>query len=313
MLALEQIPLNLASIKKAPNRSSPKLSKWKDKIHCMDCREGLDNLPESSIDLVVTDPPYFLDRMDSNWNDKSLARSKKRAGVVGGLPIGMKFDPAQANRLHEFYREVSKKILRVLKPGGFFLSFSQPRLSYALAQGVHEADFEIRDIYTWHYRNKAQFKAFSQDHFVDRMNMPDSKKQRIKQSMQGRKTPQLRPQSELIIMAQKPRDGTFVENWQKWQTGLIDAEQRLNGFVPSTVMAVDKPSREKYNSHLTVKPVPLLNHLIQVFSLEGQCVLDPFIGSGTTAISSIMTKRNWIGFEIEPSYVEIANRRIASL
>ncbi len=279
----------------------------------MDCREGLDQLPKNSIDLVVTDPPYFLDRMDADWHDKSLNQSKKRAGVVGGLPVGMKFDPAQADRLREFYHDVSKKVLRVLKPGAFFLSFSQPRLSYALAQGVHETGFEVRDIYTWHYRNKAQFKAFSQNHFVDRMNISTSEKNRIKDSMAGRKTPQLRPQSELIIMAQKPREGTFVENWQKWRTGLIDAEQRLNDLVPSTVMDVDKPSREKYNSHLTVKPVPLLNHLIQVFSSKGQCVLDPFIGSGTTAISSMITGRSWIGFEIESSYVEIAKRRIASL
>ncbi len=293
------------------SRPAPPLRRWEGKIHCVDCREGLDCLPENSIDLVVTDPPYFLDRMDSGWDDRSLARSKKKAGAVGGLPVGMKFSPVQAARLGAFYREVSVKLLRVLKPGGFFLSFSQPRLSYALAQGVDEAGFEVRDIYTWHYRNKAQFKAFSQDHFVDRMEVSAREKRRIKDSMRGRKTPQLRPQSEMIVMAQAPREGTFVENWRKWQTGLIDAGQRLNGRLPSTVMAVDKPRKERFNAHLTVKPVALLDHLIRVFSLEGQYVLDPFIGSGSSALAAIGAGRKWLGFEIEPSYVEIAKRRIA--
>jgi DNA modification methylase len=277
-------------------------------IRCGDCLEVMPTMAENSVHMVLTDPPYFLDGLDSGWS-KGAGKTPMATGSVGGLPVGMKFEPAQADRLREYYRSVSKEVMRVLKPGGFFLSFSQPRLSFAMAQAVHESGFEVRDIYTWHYTAKAQAKAFSQDHFIDRMDIPEKEKSKLKASMQGRKTPQLRPQSELIVMAQKPREGTFVENWKKYQIGLVDTRETLDGTTPSTVMLVEKPKKDKFNDHLTVKPIKLIEHLIRVFSCEGQTIFDPFLGSGTTAIAAKKSKRNCIGIEINPDYVEIANKR----
>jgi len=62
----------------------------------------------------------------------------------------MKFDPKQGIELQNFYTKVSKKLYKVLKPGGFFLSFSQPRLSHRMAIAMENAGFEIRDMYAWH-------------------------------------------------------------------------------------------------------------------------------------------------------------------
>jgi site-specific DNA-methyltransferase (adenine-specific) len=62
--------------------------------------------------------------------------------------------------------------------------------------------------------------------------------------------------------------------------------------------------------HPTQKPVALFEYLIKTYTDEGEVVLDNCIGSGTTAIACINTNRNFIGFEIEKEYVEIANNRI---
>ena len=82
-----------------------------------DCLDLLRELPESSIDFIVTDPPYFLDQLGDEWNDKNIVRNIKKAGAVGGLPVGMKFDKQQGRRLERFFFQVSNEAIRVLKPG----------------------------------------------------------------------------------------------------------------------------------------------------------------------------------------------------
>ena len=64
------------------------------------------------------------------------------------------------------------------------------------------------------------------------------------------------------------------------------------------------------NTHPTVKPIKLLSWLIKLVSKEGDIVLDPFIGSGTTAVACILLKRNFIGIEKEEDYCKIAEARI---
>ena len=64
------------------------------------------------------------------------------------------------------------------------------------------------------------------------------------------------------------------------------------------------------NNHPTVKPIALFEWLIKLVTREGQTVLDPFLGSGTTAISAHNTGRKCIGIEKEGEYIEIAKRRV---
>ncbi|SFA86485.1 MULTISPECIES: site-specific DNA-methyltransferase [unclassified Bacillus (in: firmicutes)] len=65
--------------------------------------------------------------------------------------------------------------------------------------------------------------------------------------------------------------------------------------------------------HPTQKPVKLLEHLIRIHSNENDLVLDPFMGSGTTAVASINMNRSFIGFEINSEYVEISNMRTENI
>ena len=275
-----------------------------------DCLDKLPEIEPESVHLVVTDPPYFLDGLDAKWR-KGGADAVKGTGAVGGLPVGMKFDPEQGRRLQVFMGRCGAFMFEAMKPGSFAAVFSQPRLSHRMAAGLEDAGFEIRDLLAWHFTRRAQFKAFSMDHFVDRMDIPAEKKKSMKLSMKGRKTPQLRPQFEAVILAQKPREGTFVENWMAHETGLMDVSASLDGTVPNTVMAVEKPVGQ--NGHLTPKPVLLCEHLIRLFSKPGQIVLDPFLGSGTTAVAAMRTGRSCSGIEINGEYVRMAEERLKAL
>ncbi len=278
-----------------------------------DCREVLADLADESVHLVLTDPPYFLDRLDDGWRPDGIERSRQSAGVIGGLPVGMKFDREQARKLQAFLEPVAVEMLRILKPGGFLLLFAAPRLYHRAAVAVEDAGFEVRDAFAWRFTKKAQFKAFTMEHFVKRRGdmTPEEKAEALK-TLDGRRTPQLRPQFEAILCAQKPREGTFVDNWLAHRTGLIDPRHSLTARVPETVMTVEKEAKGRCNGHLTPKPVKLCEHLIRLFSAEGQTVLDPFVGSGTTCLAARRTGRRSIGIDVNPDYIKIACTRLES-
>ena len=273
-----------------------------------DSRHVLRTLEPESVHLVITDPPYFIDGLDSGWR-KGVPNPTKSTAIAG-LPVGMKFDPQQGKALQSFMEQIGSDMLKVLMPGSFAVVFSQPRLTHRMAAGLEDAGFEIRDLYAWHFTNKTQFKAFTMDHFIDKMDGSSEYKAELKVSMKDRRTPQLRPLFESVILAQKPKQGTYIDNWQEHETGLIDASQLLDGHVPSTLMTVEKPNKEYFNNHLTVKPVKLMAYLIRLFSKQGQVVLDPFLGSGTTAIACFYEDRSCIGIEINTDYVDVTKRRL---
>lgn len=276
-------------------------------IENVDCRLGVANLDDNTVSLILTDPPYFIDGMGENWNTKKL-RKRVKPGVIGSLPAGMKFTPQQGKDLENFLYPIAIDWMRVLRPGGFCLVFSQNRLAHRAAIALENAGFEIRDTILWRYEGQA--KAFTQDHFVRKSNLADNEKRRLIQKLDGRKTPQLKPQGETIVLAQAPKEGTFVENWDKWETGLIDVSNPLidSTKFPGTVISVPK-AKERYG-HMTAKPVALLRHLIRIFSTSKSLVLDPFAGSGSTGVACIQEQRNFLGFEIECDMSDIAQQRL---
>lgn len=72
-----------------------------------------------------------------------------------------------------------------------------------------------------------------------------------------------------------------------------------------------KHNHPEKTDHPCQFPVKLVERLILALSNENQNILDPFMGSGTTAVACINTNRNWIGFEVSSEYCEIAEKRIA--
>ena len=239
--------------------------------------------PPDSISLILTDPPYFIHKMDKDWDHQQLAAAIK-PGVIKGLPAGMKFDKKQGAALYEFMHPIAAQWLTVLKPGGFCLCFSQPRLAHKMTSALEDAGFEIRDQLAWRYEGQA--KAFSQDHFIRRQNLSPARRREILAALGGRKTPQLKPQMQLIVLAQKPREGTFVDNWLRYRTGLIDphAPVLVPESFPGTVIPC--PRERRRHGHLTPKPVLLCRHLIRLFSAPEAIILDPFAGAGSTAVAA---------------------------
>ncbi len=282
----------------------------KAKVENVDCRIGMKHLNENAVSLVLTDPPYFIDGMDAGWDTKKLT-ARVKDGVVGSLPAGMKFSVDQGRELQRFLTPIAEEWMRVIRPGGFCLVFSQNRLVHRTAIALEDAGFEIRDVLLWRYEGQA--KAFTQDHFVRKRKLTAEGKERLIQKLGGRKTPQLKPQGEMIILGQAPREGTFVDNWDKWETGLIDVKDPLIGATqfPGTVIPAKKP-RKRYG-HMTAKPVNLLQHLIRIFSAPGALVLDSFAGSGSTGVAAKIEGRSFIGYEIETEMAICAQERIEGI
>lgn len=278
-------------------------------LYNTDCITGLRSLSDNSIDFVATDPPYFLDGMGDDWSDETLKKKQKKASAIGGLPVGMKFDPMQGIRLQSFFGLVARELMRVLKPGGFLASFSQGRLIHRLSVAVEDVGFEVRDLLIWEHEG-GQGKAFTQTHFVEKMPITEHEKVVIVTKLAGRKTPQLRPKFEPILIAQRPKEGTFVENWLSWNTGLVKVD--FSAGQQTTILRYDKPVKSKEIDHMTVKPVGVMQRLIEVFSIEGQTVLDPFVGSGTTGVAALSLGRDFVGFDIEKRYIDVAIKRLTN-
>jgi site-specific DNA-methyltransferase (adenine-specific) len=280
-------------------------------IKNQDCFIGLSNIPIKSIDIIITDPPYFIEGMDDNWDKEILSGKRFNKTTISSLPGGMKFDKNQSYKFMEFSKKLGDFYFKILKPGGFLLSFSQSRLYHSMTWGFEESGFEIRDMLAWAYEGQA--KAFSQDHFIKKMNISEKEKEKLIQELGGRKTPQLKPMMENICLCQKPKEGTYVENWLKYGVGLIDTTNIWEEKFPGNIIKCAKPTKKEkllINDHLTVKPLELMKHLIKVFTKPEDLILDPFLGSGTTALAALQTDRKIIGFEKNINYFNIIKERI---
>jgi site-specific DNA-methyltransferase (adenine-specific) len=296
-------------------------------IYNSDCIEYIKTLDDNSIDLVLTDPPYFIDKLDNKWSSDEINGEKKNSHIKH-LPKGMKFDKKQVKKLYDYYLELSELLFTKLKPGGYFLSFSSPRLYHAIAMACDIAGFEIRDMINWNY-TQSMPKGMSVTHIINKMDMSPEDKANLIEEYKDFKTPQIRSCFEPICVAMKPIGKlTFIKNELNFKTGLLDFSQKVgigNDRVPANIITteeynetydknflVSKPGkREKgeNNTHITVKPIALIEHLIKLFSKKGATVLDPFLGSGTTALASKNTERNCIGLEINTEYYEICKSR----
>jgi DNA modification methylase len=117
-----------------------------------------------------------------------------------------------------------------------------------------------------------------------------------------------------------PLDYTAIHIWDK-KVGCGSEYERIferNGnanykmfrdyFINSTVAA--SYTGDEFTGHKSQKPSRLIRKLLLEFTNEGDTILDPFMGSGTTGVACVQTGRNFIGIEIAPDYFEIAERRI---
>jgi len=297
------------------------------KILNADCMIELNKLEDNSIDCVITDPPYFIDKLDNKWSSSEVNNDVKNSHITH-LPKGMKFDKSQVKNLYDYYLELSKLLFRKMKPGAYFLSFSSPRLYHAIAMSCEIAGFEIRDMINWTY-TQSMPKGMSISHIIEKMKLTEEEKNKLIDEYKDYKTPQIRSCFEPICVAMKPLGKlTFIQNELQFKTGLLDFSQKVgidNDRVPANIITteeynesydknflVSKPSKSEKgenNTHITVKPLALIEHLIKLFSKKDSLVVDPFLGSGTTALACKNTERKCIGTELNSEYYNICLNR----
>ena len=300
-------------------------------LHQEDCFAAFARIPDASLDAVITDPPYFLDKLGDSWDTGSMKHATKGSAVTS-LPVGMRFDPQQGLAFQEFMQRVAAESLRTLKPGGFFLSFSAPRLYHRLGVAVEDAGFEIRDLWAWVYTQN-QVKAMSVERFLDTSGLTKKEKERLAKELSVWKTPQVKSCIEPIVFAQKPKlDGsgksvTFLENWLNHHVGLVNIQTNVGNeadMVTANILTtgaindafdkaflVPKPTKAEKGdtTHISVKPLTLMDQLVRATVPESGLVLDPFNGSGSTGISALRLGRSYIGFELAPAYFEQSKKR----
>jgi len=121
-------------------------------------------------------------------------------------------------------------------------------------------------------------------------------------SWRSAKNPTLRDVHEYILVASK---GTFSR--QRRGEDTISKEE----FLEATVSVWDiLPESARRVGHPAPYPVELPRRLIELYTFEGDLVLDPFLGSGTTAVAAVETGRHYVGYDLVGEYLEIAERRI---
>lgn len=159
------------------------------------CLDRLADLPDNSVDAVVTDPPY------------GLTANKK--GGSGGF-MGQKWDADVPSTV------VWQECLRVLKPGGYLLAFAGTRTQHRMAVRIEDAGFEIRDMIAWVYAT-----GFPKSH-------------NLRGDREGWGTA-LKPAMEPITVARKPMVGTVAANVQWYGTGAMNIAASKIGADPITV------------------------------------------------------------------------------
>lgn len=181
------------------------------------------DLPDNSVDAVVTDPPYGIGFMGKAWDGKDIeqraagrraaASTDPHATEMGGhksvaAAAGQyNLTPAAMRAFQEFSREWAVQALRVLKPGGHLLSFASARTYHRMASGIEDAGFEIRDQIMWVFGS-----GFPKSHNGEWGGTA------------------LKPAHEPIVMARKPLVGTVAANVLEHGTGALNIDGCRVGY-----------------------------------------------------------------------------------
>ena len=238
-----------------------------NKIIQGDCVEVMKTMSDNSVDSIVTDPPYGLEFMGKEW-DKFGAGVEETSTSAGGFSRRgkEKGDNPFANArirygkkvdgLQEFCTDWATECLRVLKPGGYLLSFGGSRTYHRMASGIEDAGFEIRDQIMWLYgsgfpKSLNIGKAVDKIQGNKREDVADNPNHRKSDALyelgfQGGKGDgkitkgnsqwegwgtALKPAHEPIVVARKPlSEKTVAKNVLKWGTGGINIDATRIGY-----------------------------------------------------------------------------------
>jgi DNA modification methylase len=251
-----------------------------------DARHDMSRLPEGSVHLVVTSPPY--------WTLKEYRDSEGQMGHI--------------EEYEEFLAELDKvwkHCFRALVTGGRLVCVvGDVCLSRRKNNGRHTVvplhasiqehcrplGYDNLAPIIWHKISNAVYEVENGSSFLGKPYEPNSV---IKNDIEfilmerkpgGYRTPDV-PARVLSVISRENHKEWFQQIW----TGLTGASTRL---------------------HPAPYPVEIAERLIRMFSFVGDTVLDPFLGTGTTTVAAAKTGRNSVGFEIDGHYFDMARKRI---
>ncbi|MFN2607122.1 MAG: site-specific DNA-methyltransferase [Acidimicrobiales bacterium] len=252
-----------------------------DVIHAADARD-MGRVDSNSVALVVTSPPYF-------------------AGKEYEASLGQDGVPGSYFEYLTLLADVFAECTRVLEPGGRIAVNvanlgRRPYRSLAgdVTQILQDLGLLLRGEVVW-WKGRAAGGSCAWGSF------------------QAPRNPVLRDVTERVVIASKGRFDRALTPAQRLVQGLPStATISRDEFLEATTDLWEiPPERATRVGHPAPFPVGLPSRLIDLYTYEDDVVLDPFMGSGSTAVAAVRTGRRYIGFDTDESYVERAIRRIA--
>jgi site-specific DNA-methyltransferase (adenine-specific)/site-specific DNA-methyltransferase (cytosine-N4-specific) len=259
-----------------------------NRIYQLDCYSGIDLIPDNSLDLIITSPPYAMQRKDS----------------YGGI---------NEADYPDWICSIMLKCFNKLKPSGSFI--------LNIKEHVNKGK---RSLYVYESVIKLAKKInYIEEYIWNKTNpFPTGNKKRLKDGFERcyhfSKTLNYKFYPENVLEKSKSK---WLESEKKRTNkgehnttngSKMNMSKRVaNDMVrPSNVITCS--SSNLNIGHPAVFPVQIPEFFIRLMTDKNDVVLDPFMGSGTTAVAALKNNRKFIGFEVEPKYIEIANKRIES-
>ena len=304
------------------------------------CSYKLEEIKDNSIDAMVTDPPYGISYQNNYW-DKDLPNKEIWDNSFKKLKYGSFSLVFSSVRLMH-------RLMVDLEDSGFiikdvlFWSYlnGMPKSRNVGLDIDKELNIESETI--GEYKYQQGYKTEKVDNYKVNKKFKLSPSSDIGKKYNGAGLG-IKPAYEPIILIQKPLEDklNIAQNIIKHGTGALNLEETRipydkddkkvghnphhKGRVPSNIIRTQnqddgydkffvvpkvRQNKDDFNSHPTIKPVDLITHLIKLVSFEKQTLLDPFMGSGSSAISCLHLNRKFIGYELDKEYFKIAEKRI---
>ncbi len=292
--------------------------RYLDRITLADCREHLPLLESNSVDLFLSDIPYGIslddwDVLHNNTNSALLGQSPAQAGKSAfkrrGKPINgwSRADRNIGKEYEAWCRSWAQMIWPKMKSGASLFVFGARRTIHHVINALEDSGFLLKDTLAWK-KNSAYHRAQRISIVFERRGLKDAAR-----AWAGWRLGNLAPIYEPIAWFVKPYKigGTIADNVLEHGVGAINfAECQINGANPTNLLEFGFRKNER-RVHEAQKPLALIEFLIKLTTQEGQIVLDPFMGSGTTAVAAKRLGRHFIGFEIVPEYYHLALERLS--
>lgn len=242
-----------------------------DRLYQGDALEVLKQLPDESVDCVWTDPPYLL----SNGGVTCFAG--RRVSVNKG-----DWDRSQGvEEDHRFNLAWTAACRRVLKPTGTIWVSGTLHVYPSVGMALVQNGFRLLNDIVW-----------------EKPNPPPNL---------GCRT--FTHSTELVLWASKSGKGSR----HRYTFNYAEMRRENQGKQMKTVWRMNSPSaaEKRFGKHPTQKPLELIRRCLRASTNVGDCVLDPFSGSGSTGVAALELGRRFVGIEVDPEFIDISLKRIS--